>query len=577
MTNIRLSNLIEMMNKNSIDYMIIPTNDYHNGEDIHDYFKVREYFSGFNGSSGTLLVNKDESLLWVDGRYYLQGEIQLENSGIKLMKMGLDVTLEEYLYTHVRDKNTICVDAKLFSMNFIMNLRAILSDYDINYIYDNEKIINAIWTNRVEAKFSNPIILDECFAGYSVQDKVNALYKMLDNDDMSCYIISDSESINYLLNIRGNDYNYTPVCCSFMIVTSKYINLYIHNVSDDIKIYLNENNIVVKDYNDIYKDIEQLRNHDIALDYNVISYYLAKCINNKYNTVNHVNDYLSTMKCVKSDIEISNMQKAHEIDAISMIKFIRYVKDNANNNLSELDYVSYIDNLRYNTTFNIALSFKTICGYNEHGAIVHYSVDEFSNKIIKGNGLLLIDSGGHYFYGTTDITRTIGINKVNDKMKEHYTLVLKGLISLSRVRFKKGRTLNELDVLARKFLWDKGLDYNHGTGHGVGYLLNVHEDIKNNYNDKSILLKNMITSIEPGVYIENEYGIRLENLVNVCEDIMLYFNTLTLVPFDKDCINVKMLDDDEIKWLNDYHNNIISVLNDDLSDDDISYIKYNLI
>ena len=392
-------------------------------------------------------------------------------------------------------------------------------------------------------------------------------------------LISALDDLAYILNARGKDIPCNPVFLAFMLlnkVNGEYsFSLYINSkkLSSAIKEKFKSEMINIKPYNAIYKDVAKI-NHKIFYDNNKTNYKLFSLMKNKTNKVL----YPTLAKAIKTDIDIKESKKAHIKDGIAMCKFLYYLHINVSKNiLSELSISKYLENLRKKQGA-ISLSFNTIAGYKEHGAIIHYSATQKSNKKIGNDGFLLVDSGGQYFYGTTDITRTIAFNNISEEMKRHFTLVLKAHIALSTAVFKKGTTDKELDFICRKPLWDNNLDYNHGTGHGVGHLLNVHEgpqSIRFNKDKPVVMKKGMITSNEPGLYFENKYGIRHENeilCISKGKDL-LGFEPITYVPFDIKAIEVKMLNEKEVKWLNDYHLMVYKKISKYLSEKEKDFLK----
>lgn len=577
-----IQKLQEYLKNNNIDAYIISSNDDHGSEYIGDHFKARAYFSSFTGSAGTLVVTQNASYVWTDGRYFLQAEAQLKKSNSILMKMGLPETpsISEFIAS-LGENKTIAFDFKLVPTSFALNLKKVNPS---DTLLDDGSIIDKIWENRPSIKKSKAYYLNDSISGESVESKINFLIDDLENKKAAGVLVTSLDDIAYLTNTRGDDISYNPVNYAFFYLSRGKRILYMDEEKyDDKFLSIMENlDIKIKPYNDVYNDVKDIEG-DVLLDEGKTNYALYNSIK---NPVLERFSALTMKKTIKNPTEIKNIKKAHIEDAVAMIKFMHYVKTNFNKiDLNELKIQDQLLKFRQEGKDFLDLSFGTICGFNEHGAIIHYSSSEETNIKVEGAGLLLVDSGAQYKYGTTDITRTFALGKISKEMKRYFTLVLKSHIDLAKTTFLENTPGLSLDMISRAPLYHEYLDYRHGTGHGVGYLLNVHEGPQSitcrgitpmsSYPFK----ENMLTSNEPGIYLPNKFGIRHENLVltykkeeNECGKF-LGFETITLVPFDLDGIDKSLLDESEKKWLNDYHKLVYKKLNKYLTPELSRYLK----
>lgn len=568
----RINYVKEYLRKNDIDAYIVFISDDHGSEYISDRYKSVRYLSGFTGSAGTLLITKENSYLWTDGRYFLQASNQLKVSNTILKKIGEDESIVEYIKENV---NSLVFDFKVANVSFV---DALLSNKPSLRLIDND-LVNAIWSDRKKMSTSKVFALKENAYKYNAFSKCHKTINNIKRKGNYGVLISALDDIAFLCNLRGKDIKYNPVFMSFMFLSKidgkETYTLYINKakLDENIQELLKENNIEVKPYLSVYKDVK---------NFNDIIYYNKSKTNFKLYTLmkkkKNVNLWPTLNKAIKTNIDIKDSINAHILDGVAMFKFIYYVKHNVGKRkLSELSLSNYLAKLRRKQGA-YDLSFNTICGYKDHGAIIHYSADENSNYEVYNDGFLLVDSGGQYLYGTTDITRTIVLANVTEIMKKHFTLVLKSHIDLAMAIFDKNETDASLDKIARKPLWDEGLDYNHGTGHGVGHILNVHEgpqSIRHNKLNPIKMKKGMITSNEPGLYIEGQYGIRHENelLCVKVDDNHLGFKAITFVPFDIDGIDVSLLDENERSYLNNYHKQVYELISPYLNNKERKYLK----
>lgn len=581
-----LRNLRDLMKKYRIDAYIIPTNDFHGSEYVGDYFKARSFISGFTGSAGTVVVTLNEAGLWTDGRYFLQAEKELDGSTIDLYKSlepGVP-TIFEFLDKKLDKDCTIGFDGKLVSIDFVEQLKSSLSNKNINIFYQQD-LIDQIWINRPSISKQKAFELSLEYTGLSRVDKFVKVKEHLNKLKADLLLLTSLDDIAWLFNLRGNDVACNPVLLSYAVVAKDYVKLYVNDgvLDEDLVKKLNNDGVMVLPYNDIYNDVKLFSNDVVVYQKNKVNYALVSLINAK-KIINEVN-YTTVLKAEKNEVEVKNAYLAHLKDGVAVTKFIYWLKCNVGKvYIDEITASKKLEEFRKEQENFLGISFETICGYKEHGAIIHYSATPVSKIEVLPKSFLLVDSGGQYLEGTTDITRTISLGELSEQEKLYYTLVLKGHLDLSNVVFRSGTTGAQLDILARKHLYSHGLNYNHGTGHGVGSFLNVHEGPQNisptpraSYPFK----EGMITSNEPGIYLPSEFGIRIENLV-VCKKYMendfgkfLCFDDLTLVPYDIEAIDTSILSDEDIANIHAYHERVYEALKDYLTIDEKTWL-YNI-
>ena len=559
----QLEELRVQMKKRNIDIYIVPTTDYHGSEYVNDYFKCREYLSGFTGSAGTLAVTQDTAALWTDGRYFLQAEAELSGSGIELMREGMKgvPTLEEYIEALCRQKRlTIGFDGRVISAGQGSSFEAMA-----DIVWDTD-LAGKVWKDRPEIEPSHIYELDISVTGETCRSKIARVRSKMGDSDF--LLVTRLEQIAWLYNLRGDDVEHTPVFFAFALIGNDTDTLY---VMDDSFSFKRQN---TRPYMQIFDDLKSLRGCSISLEKSAASYALVRCLHSSVDITDEANP-IELMKAVKNDTEIACTRNAHIRDGAAMVKFLYWIKNNAESRyITEISAADYLDECRRQQGA-YDLSFDTIAGYEEHGAIIHYQATEQTDVQIKPEGFLLVDSGGQYRDGTTDITRTIALRPVTCDRRYAYTAVLRSNIRLAAAKFGYETTGAELDVIARKPLIDRGFDFNHGTGHGVGHMLSVHEgpNTISRRGDKCCMAPGMITSDEPGVYFAGEYGIRLENEILCKEDKNgLCFETITICPFDREAIDVNMLEDDELEFLNRYHGRVYDILKDYLDENEAKWL-----
>ena len=585
--NKKIIKLQELLAQNKIDAYLITTGDYHNSEYISEHFKTRAYISEFTGSAGTLLVTQKNAYLWADGRYHIQAAKQIDDS-ITLMKQGLDgvPTLTDILNKELKENSILAFDGKVVTAKTISSLEQALPNIKLNYDLD---LINEVWEDRPELPFSFLFKYEEFFTGKSFKEKITELRKEIKNNNCDFHILTKLEDQAWLYNLRANDVAHTPVFLSFSIISETQCHLFIDNrkIDKNIEKYLKENDIQLHEYFDFFESIKNIHNKNILVDDNIISYYIYKNICEDNHITLKQNPTL-LMKAIKNSVEISHTKNAHIKDGVAFTKFMYHIKNTIKPqaNLTELSAQDYLAALRRQQSGFVDLSFDTICAYKEHAAMMHYSATPESNSILQPADFLLVDSGGHYLDGSTDITRTLALGPLTDTQKLHFTTVLKSVIALSEAVFLKGCKGVNLDVLARGPIWKLLIDYKCGTGHGIGHLLSVHEapngfrwQIVPERNDSATLVPGMITTNEPGIYLENKYGIRIENEL-VCIEKgksefgeFLGFETITYAPIDLDAINIELLNQQEKDWLNNYHKEVYNKISPFLEHDENEWLK----
>lgn len=592
-SNLRLSRLRDFLKCEGVDFYIITTSDPHMSEYLSPVDKIREYFSGFTGSAGTLVISCDNALLWTDGRYHIQAQRELKNSKITLMKDGIKgvPSVFEYLKKVVKGGGVIGFDGRYLSIEYAERLKQILGDC---VIYRSDIAINDdVWPERDDRIFNKVFSVDDKTAGCMVSEKLNGVRDKLEciypsSENEVILIISDLNDIMYLLNLRGSDVEYVPVAFSYMILFSDKVYLYLGDnvLTDTEKNKFISNNVFVKKYDDFYRDLGQIKNSRVVIDKSICNSRIYDEVEND-NQICFCKNYDFVLKHIKNRAEIENFKKYHIEDAIAMIRFIRTLKEEVMKHpgkINEYDAAGMLDTLRLGGNNCTGLSFETISAYGENGAVVHYSAPKEGSSKLYDRGFYLVDSGGHYPSCTTDITRTIALGELSEYEKKCYTAVLRGNLALSGAIFPQDTRPENLDILAREPLWKMGLDYLHGTGHGIGSNLSVHEGpvairyrIRNNAPLPNLTEGNVISD-EPGVYIEDRFGIRLENelLVVKCDETInsdfLGFEVLTLVPFEREAIVKDYLSEEEVLYLNNYHQRIFEIVSPYLDKEDESWL-----
>lgn len=576
----RLQDLRNEMREENIDIYLILTSDPHLSEYIPDFWKVRNFLVPFNGSSASILITQERADLWTDGRYFLEAKHALEKSEFTLQKIAPGQGLVEWIIQNV-DKNLIIgIDYKTISISLFNQIKKFnVKDIDL---------ISRIWTNRPPLPKTRIYPHKIEFTHLTRKEKISTVRVKIKELGATCHIISSLDDICYLTNLRGSDVEYNPVFLSFMIISQEYTLLFVDSerLDDEIKKELEDDGIGIKRYDEFELFLESMQGN-ILLDPLRSTVFMLEKLS---TDVVYAQNPSTLMKSIKSDFEISHIRDAMEADGVALVKFLIWIgsmdKQNKREDLSEIDIVNELQKFRMDNPLYISDSFSTISGFKGNGAIVHYCPGKNCSKL-EGSGLLLLDSGAQYQNGTTDITRVLAFGDISKEQKRDYTLVLKSHIAIASARFPS-IPLPYLDSVGRVILWNEGLDYMHGTGHGIGYFLNVHEGpqvLSYFSNSTQKIIPGMMISVEPGLYIENKWGIRLENLVVAVEvsssdgrkDLanleskstynadFLEFETLTLCPFEIRCIEKDMLNTKEIRWINVYHKMVFDRLKDKLN------------
>ena len=579
--------LRKVMQREGIDAWISPSSDAHQSEYPTEYDKCRRFLSGFTGSAGTLLVMKEEAYLWTDGRYFLQAESELKDSGITLMKMGESgvPNLDELLEEKMKKDEVLGFNGSLLSFSEGKVIANAVVKKGVKLAIGKE-ITDEVWTDRPERPHTKVFILEEKYAGKSAAKKISEVRERMKGRNL--LIVSSLSDIAWLTNLRAFDIKCNPLFLSYFILESDKATLFIQNeaLSDEVRTYLDENGIDIKPYESFDETVAGIKNKQIMFDEADVSYKTFISISKKENA-NKLYSVLSPvtyLKNIKNDVEVSNMKKSHIRDGVYMAKYMYWIKQQVKNGakLTEKTASDYLDNLRREDDLFLDLSFPTISGYAENGAIVHYEAEYETAKGLEAKGLYLFDSGATYKDGTTDVTRTISLGENTYEEKLHYTLVTIGMLRLLNTTFKRGAIGVCLDIKAREALWEHGLDYNHGTGHGVGFVNTVHEaptSIRNKIN-KDVFRNlefepGMIMSDEPGVYISGKHGIRMEILMNVVgkQEGFLGFESLTVAPIDSEPLLVDVMTKKDIEFYNKYQKQVYDSISYGLSEEEKAWLK----
>jgi Xaa-Pro aminopeptidase len=578
-TTEKLMKLRSLMASKKISAYIIPSSDPHLSEYLPDCWGFRSWISGFTGSAGTLVVTLKDAALWTDSRYFIQAENELKGSNIELCKMGLPDTLsiEDWIAQNLKKKETVGFDGRLLAHGAA---KKTIADMESKGLKTNPTLsfIENIWLDRPAFPKGKAFEYELRFAGQSVSEKIEQIRQVLAKDGSNACIISALDEIAWTFNIRGNDIKYNPLVLSYGYVSKDEAILFIDEskIDESLTSNLEGQGVELFDYNDIEKFIKSLnRSTIVALDESKINHTLATLIPKRVK-INVTLSIPTRLKSIKNPIELENIKQSLVNDGVAMCEFLYWLENKVGKeHITEITIAEKLVELRKKQNGFVSESFSTIAGYLEHGAVVHYGATPESASVIKPEGFLLVDSGGQYKQGTTDITRTIHLSSPSKEERVDYTLVLKGMIQLSMIHFPQGTRGSQLDILARMAMWRKGINYGHGTGHGVGAFINVHEgpqSIRPNENPVSIE-PGMVQSNEPGIYRAGKYGIRIENLI-ACQEAyenefgkFLKFETITLCPIDLNPVDVDLLSHEEREWLNEYHRMIYEKLAPNLSVD----------
>ena len=585
----KLNALRILMKEKKIDAYLVPTDDFHGSEYVGDYFKCRKYITGFTGSAGTAIITQDMAGLWTDGRYFIQAADQLRDTTIELFKSGEPgvPTVHQFLNDKLQEGMCLGFDGRTVSAREAEELQELLQEKHITFSV-NDDLIGEIWEDRPVLSCEPVMELDIRWTGKSRADKIAEIREQMKAKEADTFILTSLDDIAWLLNIRGNDIHCCPVVLSFLVMMENELRLYANAAafSEEIRSNLEADGVKIYPYDDVYSYVQSISSDKkVLLSRANVNSRLVSNIPSEVTILDEPNLTLLP-KAVKNETEMENERIAHIKDGVAVTKFIHWLKKNVTRtNITELSTAEKLYQFRSEQEHFLGESFDPIIAYGTHAAIVHYSATEATDIPLEARGMVLADTGGHYLEGTTDITRTIVLGPVTAKEKKFFTAVLRGNLNLAAAKFKYGCTGLNLDYLARGPLWELGEDYNHGTGHGVGYLLNVHEG-PNSFrwknlpgNPAPVLEEGMITSDEPGYYLENEFGIRHENLV-LCKKAektsfgqFMCFEPLTMVPFDLEGINPEEMTERERKLLNDYHQKVYTTISPYLDEEEKEWLK----
>ncbi len=567
------------MKEEGVKAYIIPSSDPHQSEYLPEHYKTREFISGFTGSAGTALVTDKEAILITDGRYFLQAEKQLSGTPFVLYRMGEPgvPTLMEYLAKNVKEGEKIGFDGKVVSLSMFEDLKKTLGD-KVGFVTGKD-LVGEVWKDRPAPVLSKAFVFGKEYSGEDAKDKIERVRCALKEKKVDATVIGALEDVCYLFNIRGRDVRCNPVVTAYALIDEKRAILFISDVqiTDEVKSYLTSQGVEIAGYEAVFDEVANLKG-SVFLDPSRTNTYLYSKIKAKVEKGLNIT---SRMKAVKNDVELNNFREAMAVDGVAMLSILKWVEENAGSGITEWDVSEKLLEFRKRGDKFIEESFETIAGYGPDGAIIHYAPSSSGSAKLEKKSFFLLDSGGHYLTGTTDITRTIPLGPLTDEEKENYTAVLKGHIQLALAKFKKGTTGYALDAITRQPIWRLGKDYKHGTGHGVGMVLSVHEgpqSISTKFIDVPIEL-GMVTSDEPGLYIANKHGIRIESLVATvpfCENehgTFYQFETITICPIDVRPIVKEMMLPEEIEWLNAYHKKVYEILEKRVDKSMLGFLK----
>ncbi len=586
MINNRIEKLRSIMKEKDIFAYIIPSADYHQSEYVGEFFKGRQFISGFTGSAGTVVITQEKAILWTDGRYFLQAEEQLSTSCVELYKMGEEnvPTTFEYIANETPQNSKIGFDGRAISASMGCELEAILANKNITISYEGD-LLDEIWTDRPALSDAKAFLLGVKYSGEDFTSKIARVRKAMEKSGATTHILTSLDDIAWLFNIRGGDVKFNPVVLSYAVITLEKAILFVDEskLSDEIKESFGQETVEIKGYFEIDEFVKTISNEEVILvDNNKISYTILKNISQDIKIIDEMNPS-TIFKAQKNNIEVENTKKAHIRDGVAVTKFMYWLKQNIGKiEITEISAADKMTELRKEQGDFIEPSFDSIAGYAANGAIVHYSATEESNTTLQAKGLFLLDSGGQYFDGTTDITRTFALGEITEEEKANFTTVARAMIRLSQAKFLYGTNGYYLDVLARGIMWEQNLNYNHGTGHGIGHVLNVHEapnGFRCDNKNLAVLEEGMITTNEPGFYKAGSHGIRLENEMLCKKGIknefgqFMEFEPITIAPIDLDAINVELMKEDEKAYLNEYHKMVFDTVSQFLTKEESEWLK----
>lgn len=586
----RIEELRSLMKEKNMDAYIVPTADFHQSEYVGEHFKARKFITGFSGSAGTAVITTTEAKLWTDGRYFIQAARQIEGTGVELMKMGEPgvPSIEEYLEAKLPEKTVLGFDGRVVAMGEGQGYEAIVSAKNGSILYDYD-LIDSIWKDRPVLSEEPAFELGVEYAGETVASKLNRIRQYMKECGATTHILTTLDDICWTLNIRGNDIEFFPLVLSYAVITMDKMVVYINEakLSDEIKSNFAKDGIELRPYNDIYEDVKKIdKNEVLLIDPSKLNYALYNNLPEGAQKVEKINPEI-LFKAIKNETEIKNIRVAQIKDSVAHVRFMKWLKENiGKEKITEISASEKLDSFRAEMGNFIRPSFEPISSFGEHAAIVHYTSSPETDVEFHEGTFYLSDTGAGFIEGSTDITRTFALGEVPAIMKEHFTLVAISNMQLANAKFMYGSTGQVLDILARKPFWDRNLNFNHGTGHGIGYLLNIHEAPtgfrwQHRAHEAHPFEAGMIITNEPGIYIEGSHGIRLENEL-LCQagekneyGQFMYFEPITYIPMDLDALEPSMMSDEDKKLLNDYHKLVFEKVSPHLNDEEKEWLaKY---
>lgn len=585
----RLKALRALMKERGIDFYMMPTADFHNSEYVNDYFKVREFFCNFSGSNGTLLVWQEGAGLWTDGRYFIQAELELAGTGVELFRMQDEgvPTMKEFLQQNMGQGQTLGFDGRVLTTVLGRQYESSLADKGVRIAYE-EDLAEEIWKERPAFPAGRVSVLDEKLAGLDFAGKRRQVMEKVRAEGADDFLLTKLDDIMWLLNIRGCDVECNPVAMSYVYLSGEETVLFIQKsaLEESARDYLLENNVRLEEYDTVTAYLKQLSGgRRILIDKRHCSFCLSKILSEKQTLVEKSNP-TELLKAVKNPVELANMESVYLKDSVALTKFIYWLKTNiGRQEITEITAADRLEALRREIPECIDLSFPSISAYGANAAMMHYEPTPENHAVLKPEGLYLIDSGGQYLGGTTDVTRTVVLGPVSEEIKEHYTKVAAGMLQLTNARWLYGCTGRNLDILARQPLWDMQLDYKCGTGHGVGYILNVHEGpqgLRWKFAEgaaDAVIEEGMDVTNEPGVYVEGSHGIRIENVMVARNDAkneygqFMHFDTLTWVPIDMEAIDLKYMTETQRAYLAAYQSKVYEKLAPFLTAEEAAWLR----
>ena len=581
----RLQKLREIMLQHNIDACIFPTNDPHFSEYPTDHWKIREWISGFTGSAGTVAITQNHAGLWTDSRYFISAEKELATSSFELHKVTdrSQPGYVEFLYKNLERGNTVSINGEVLSKNAFQKMERVFDKKDIKLSLD-QSFVDALWTTRPSLPKDMIFIHEDKYAGLSREQKLSAIRDIIKDLDGDAYLISALDEIAWVLNLRGSDTENNPVFVSYLLIEDEQATLFIDEakLSTEISSILNESRVMTAPYSSLFTHLTELPSQTtLVVDQNSLNMRSSESL--QHLEITHHPSIIRKLKAIKNETEIGHFKNAMVKDGVALVHTFKWLEDTLKERtVSEYTLGKKLTHFRSQQSNFKGESFSPIVGFNGNGAIVHYRAPEEGSAEIDQNGILLVDSGGQYIDGTTDITRTFATGMPDQKVIDINTYVLKGHVALSKALFPSGTKGVQLDVFARQYLWEKGLNFSHGTGHGVGFFLNVHEGPQGispaitSLGGQTVFEPGMVTSNEPGYYEEEAFGIRIENLI-LCKESenksFLTFETITYFPYDDKLINPNLLSNEEIEWINNYHETVYNQLAPHLDEEHSLWLK----